>query len=346
LDLHAGLWDHRPCTSPTDQPIPLRLLSINCGGAASKLPRLVALLLHSDPDVVCLQEAGGLDADQLRGLPFRSWHTPPIRGGGLVTLVQLRVLHSPAQVTSPLIADHTLLVSFHTSPEFCVSVANTHLPPGLPSAHRRGICVDLQLHLLHCPPGARIIAGDLNDNLLPPSTWLRAAVAATGCWSGWSCPYTAGVPTNFVRSRCRVSAKELDWVLLSPDTACGLSSRVLLPGISTHAALQVDLQLTAAALRPGDPCGRRLLYRLAVPARLQHAAHLFALTSWWGRAAGLPPDDTIRMGHHHWDPSCNRNAPPGTDEPPSTESAPRWLATQQNKTKFFFFFAHRSPLSV
>lgn len=85
---------HFPTAPPSTPPasVSLRVLSANCGGAASKLPRLVALLLHADPDIACLQEAGAITTDMLRGLPYRSVHSTPIRGGGLITLIHHRRL--------------------------------------------------------------------------------------------------------------------------------------------------------------------------------------------------------------------------------------------------------------
>lgn len=46
----------------------LRVMSINCGNASRKMHRLLALLLQSDPDVVCLQEVGFMEPSALGGL--------------------------------------------------------------------------------------------------------------------------------------------------------------------------------------------------------------------------------------------------------------------------------------
>lgn len=298
----AGSLGQSSTHSSTNDPPPLRLITANCGGAAEKLPRLVALLMYTDPDVVCLQEAGGLRRDQLDGLPFHSFHSPPIRSGGLITLVHRRLPAGHHSVRVILSLDHALATSIQLTPSTCLSIANLHLPPSLPAATRRSTCADVAALLLLQPPGARIIAGDLNTDLDASSTWLRGATSADGCWSGWSCPYHSRAPTNMVRVGPRLSAKVLDWVLVSPDTVCTAASATALPGLSTHAALQVDLSLSALALRPLDPCGRRLRYRLASPAQLARAAHIAALVAWWSTALGRSADDTIRLIHSHAGP--------------------------------------------
>ena len=272
---------------------------MNCGGLGTKLPQLVALLVHVDPDLVALQEAGTLSPDLIRGLPYQSWHSTPVRGGGLVTLVHHRLLAGGRPVRVPLQQAHALIVSFPLATNAQLSIANLHLPPSLSGPDRRAVCIDSAALLLAAPPGARLLLGDLNDTLHPGSLWLRGALATGGCWAGWSCPYTTSQPTNIVHTRRGVSHKEIDWVLLSPDTVCRAAAAAVLPGLSSHSAVQVDLYLSALALRPSDPCGRRLRYKLAPSDRLHRAAHLFALVTWWGEAAHLSADDIIRLGHGH-----------------------------------------------
>ena len=88
-------------------------------------------------------------------------------------------------------------------------------------------------------------------------------------------------------------------MLVSPDTAVTAAHRVLLPGLCTHLALLVDLELSIAALRPIDPCGRRFRFERAQADDLYLAGQLFSLVTWWGLAAGADPDTIIRMGLHH-----------------------------------------------
>jgi hypothetical protein len=91
--------------------------------------------------------------------------------------------------------------------------------------------------------------------------------------------------------------REIDWVLISHDTPCSSAIRHLLPGLCTHLALQVDITLSIAALRPIDPCGRRFLFNRANPDRLNHAGQCLALVLWWASTAGMSPDACIRYAH-------------------------------------------------
>ena len=55
----------------------LLVFIVNARGLASKIRMLLALLVDFQPDVVCLQEAGPLFADDtLKGVPFRSSRGP------------------------------------------------------------------------------------------------------------------------------------------------------------------------------------------------------------------------------------------------------------------------------
>ena len=60
-----------PAPDDRPDPEPLRILSINCGGAGSKLGNLLALLSYTDADVICLQEAAALPLDAFQGTPYR-----------------------------------------------------------------------------------------------------------------------------------------------------------------------------------------------------------------------------------------------------------------------------------
>ena len=71
-----------PDTLPAiPSPDPLRLLSVNCGGVAAKIPELLALILSSDADIVCLQEAAGARAGFTAGFPVSDQRTVPCGTG-------------------------------------------------------------------------------------------------------------------------------------------------------------------------------------------------------------------------------------------------------------------------
>ena len=50
---------------------------------------IMALVLHSNSDVLYGREAGGLQRPTMAGLTFRVWLEPTIQGGGLDTTVHL-----------------------------------------------------------------------------------------------------------------------------------------------------------------------------------------------------------------------------------------------------------------
>ena len=293
------------CSSTLPNPVsnatshPLRILTINCGGIGNKFPRLLAVLLHSDPDVLCLQEAGSLPPESLAHLPFQSWQSHPIRGGGLMTLLHIRRLQPSPPKPNFQAQDHALLVSVKISDGFCLTVANLHLPPSLPPQQRRVICVHAASSLNAAPAGAKIICGDLNDTQCPgDSQWLCRTLAPHGPWWGYHSPYKPGVPTNYVNTTAGTSAREIDWILISADTPCTKCDRVLLPGISTHLCLQCDITIPVAAFGPADPTGRQFRFHHASENHHQAAGVAVALALWWAQARGLALDPTI---HCCWD---------------------------------------------
>lgn len=224
-------------------------------------------------------------------------HAPPIRGGGLVSLVHLRL---PLPDQSPLLLhadDYFLALSLPLTPVVTLSFANIHLPPSLRATCRRATCAAIAAILRSAPPGVRLLAGDFNDTLADSSTWLKAALGPGGCWAEWRCPYPRGTPTNIVPAALGFTAREIDWFLLAADVPYTAAERLILPGISTHLALLLDLLLPLNDLRPKDPCGRRFLFHRARPERLHLAAHVLALATWWAASAGLDSDAIIRYGH-------------------------------------------------
>lgn len=70
-------------------------------------------------------------------------------------------------------------------------------------------------------------------------------------------------------------------------------SRVLLPGLSTHLALQCDLTLSTAQLRARYPCHRRYNCQRATEEQLRAAGGIVGLFMWWAHVCHLSPDDTL-----------------------------------------------------
>jgi endonuclease/exonuclease/phosphatase family metal-dependent hydrolase len=275
-------------------PGPIRLLSVNCGGLADKLPRLVALLLHTDADIVCLQEAATLNATALAGLPFLQWAGPKVRGGGLVVLLHHRRVTVHPRPPRIEIHEHAIVVTVAAlGGGGHLSVANVHLPPHMNSVARRSLCSLVVSCLKSAPPGIRIICGDLNCSI--DQAWLSSALAPGGIWEGYRCPYPPGLPTNFIDTPLRRSATELDWVLVAPDTPCTGATRTHLPGISTHCALQCDLHPASHTFGPADPAGRHFRFRQATADQLAAAGNIVDLLLWWAASVGLSIEGTIHL---------------------------------------------------
>lgn len=269
---------------------------MNCGGLAHKLPRLVALLIHSDPDIACLQEIGSLRPDDLSGLPYHTWLGPPSRGGGLATLTHRQRLR-PVRPAAPHLANlHLLIIQVAVKNQFTITIANMHLPPSLPARVRRAICANAATRLTAAPAGARIICGDLNDTQIPgDSQWLHRTLSPHNLWWGYRSPYPMGTPTNLVPTAHGMSRKEIDWLLISMDTPCVSCEKQLLPGLSTHLCLQCDLFIPAASFVPLDPTGRQFRFQQASDPQLHAASSAIALALWWAQAIGLPPDRAVTL---------------------------------------------------
>ena len=196
---------------------PLRVLSINCGGLTTKLPRLLALLHWTDPDVVCLQETSGCLAEPLPGMAYRVWANTPVRGGGLAILLHPRRLPAGLHAVAVDLGPHHLGVSMPVREGFVLSVVNLHLAPSLSGVSRREICVHVASWLAGRPSGAKLLVGDLNEWPRHRGGWLRPALQPRGIWAGWRCPYPPGQATNLVHTVRGSSSRELDWVLVSAD---------------------------------------------------------------------------------------------------------------------------------
>ena len=113
------------------------------------------------------------------------------------------------------------------------TIANLHLPPSLSHPDRRSICSSVATLLCRPRSQVRIICGDLNEHLRPNGGgWLSKALPQQASGLAIAAPTPPGAGTNHVRA----SSRELDWILISPDTPCLACSKTLLPG-SPHTAL-------------------------------------------------------------------------------------------------------------
>ena len=276
---------------------PLRILSINCGGLTSKLHLLLALLHSSDPDVVCLQEVGSAGAAaSLNSLPYRVWHGEALPGGGLATLIHPRRIAPRTQPPHCQPGRHHLGLAIPLCDQFVLTIVNLHLPPRLTHVERRAACLTAVAFTAAARPGAQVLCGDLNEWPRPGGGgWLSKALSPSGLWDGFRSPYPAGEPTNHVPTARGTSSRELDWVLISAATPCIACTKVTLPGLCTHSALQVDLTIPPAKLTPLDPSGRQFRFSHATPEQLLAGAETISLYLYWAEAAGLQPDAAIRL---------------------------------------------------
>ena len=223
----------------------------------------MALLVYVDADIVCLQEAAGLATEAVAGLGYRVILGAARRGGGLATLLHARLLAGGRAVSINAPA-HGAVPSVATEGTGGITVVNLHLVPSLATAERDSLCPEAVVASQGPGRLARFLCGDLNATLT--RSWLSTALRPGRVWSGWRCPYRTGIPTNIVeRVGGRRSTLEIDWILISPDTPCRAARRVCLPGISTHQAVQCDLDLVVDTLLPLDPTGRQFAFNRLLP---------------------------------------------------------------------------------
>jgi hypothetical protein len=232
----------------------------------------------------------------LEALPYRVWHGEHLHGGGLAILVHPRRAASKATSVRCLPGRHLLCLTYPLQQTFHLSIVNMHLPPSLAHPDRRSTCAAAAQFLRTTRPGAQLICGDLNEwPRVAGGGWLSKSLSPSGTWAGYRSPYPAGEATNYVSTARGTSAKELDWVFVSPTTPCTACTKVLLPGLSTHKGLQVDLTIPSALLTPLDPSGKQFRFRQATPTQLEDAAEIVSLYLHWAEAARLEPDTALRL---------------------------------------------------
>ena len=228
---------------------------------------------------------------------YASFQSAGFRGGGLAILLHER-LRRPG-MRRPMVVStdaHWMVVCVAVRDAWHLSVANMHLPPSLVAGHRRLVCGDASACLATMPAGGRLVVGDLNDELPPGrSAWLASALASGGPLHGYSPPYRPGCATNLVHHQHRTSGRELDWVLVSADSAVRSCAKSVLPGLSTHLGLLCDLDLAGAALLPRDPVGRRFRLTDVSEDRVAAGGVISGLFLWWGVLWGLSIDGVISL---------------------------------------------------
>ena len=250
--------EHLQC-SPADMGR-LRVVTANSGGLGSdprKVPRLIANVACARPDIAHLQEAGTqFPAAWVAGLPYRVCVGPLFPRGGLVTLVQARLLNG-SQVREHA-QEHSLSVRIEPTRGAVLAAVNVHLPPALPAGRRKAVMRDTSAFLHTAGATVKIVAGDLNKAQGPRGGgWLSNALGPKGLLAGFRAPYRLGDPTNVVWLVGLPSKRDLDWVLVGPETPCEGLHKVLLPGLSTNRMVQCDLVFADRIFAAANPSCRR-----------------------------------------------------------------------------------------
>ena len=182
-----------------------------------------------------MEEAGPhFAAAWLAGLPYSVCVAPLF--GGLVTLVHARLLGS-SQVREHA-KDHNLGVRVEPAWGAVLATVYLHLPPALPAARRRTVVGDVVAFLRTVGASIKVVAGDLNKAPGPRGGgWLSKALGPKGPLAGFRAPYRQGDLTIVAWQVGRPSERQLDWILVGPETPCIGAEKVLLPGLSTHRML-------------------------------------------------------------------------------------------------------------
>ena len=89
-------------------------------------------------------------------------------------------------------------------------------------------------------------------------SWLRRVLGTR--WKAFRCPYPAGEPTNWVRMRGSVSARELDWVFVGAATPLETCMKELLPGLNMHRTVKCTVKLVPGYLVPPNTRGSMLKF--------------------------------------------------------------------------------------
>ena len=138
-------------------------------------------------------------------------------------------------------------------------------------------------------------AGDLHRAQGPRGGgWLSKALGPKGPLAALRAPYRQGDPANVVWLAGRPSERELDWVLVGPETPCVGADKVLLPGLSTQRMVQCDLEFADRVFAAADPSCRRFRCSQLRPEQQAPAAAAASLALWWSAHSGLTPDGRVQ----------------------------------------------------
>ena len=214
------------------------------------------------------------------------------RGGGLAPLVHHHLLGVDGSLVTVSPAHGCLLVATITQVQITsLAILNLHLPPALTCLERMSICAEAVGCVDTRTGSIGILCGDLNVGM--QRSWLGTALKPRGVWAGWRCPYRPGLATNIVLRPTGLSSTEIDWVLVGPTTPCTRASRVSLPGLSTHRAVQCDLILAIAGTGPLDPTGRRFIVSRVPTDRHAQVGAVVGIALWWGQCAAFAADALV-----------------------------------------------------
>ena len=147
----------------------LLVTTAGCGGLDSdprKVPRLIAYLVYTEPDIVHLRELGPtFMLAWLCGLLYAMKVGPLFAGGGLAALLHHWIV-SKAQVKAHP-QEHSLCVKVEPAWGVTVAAVNLHLPPSLPDSWHCAVPSGAVAFLTTTGAGVQMPEGGLNKSLGP-----------------------------------------------------------------------------------------------------------------------------------------------------------------------------------
>ena len=140
-----------------------------------------------------------------------------------------------------------------------LATINMHLPPALPTDRRGAVVGDASAFLRTAGASVKIVAENVVNKAQGTrgGGWLPKAVGTKGPLARFRALYRPGDPTNVVWQVVPPSERELDWVLVGPETPCMGAEKGLLPGLTTHRMVQSDLGFAERVFAAADLSCRR-----------------------------------------------------------------------------------------